>query len=222
MATQPGAWHYRVSAWTGWPGVSILWLGEMESSICNFYLSVAAHKIVQTGPWDTLACCWDVKQPTNNNQVHSVLSLLVATRAIPWVVFSVVHRLCSALECGWADLFPLLLLRIAISTFPFVLSVWFLCERNLVLNIFVWSVSIQDQSGVTSNSQLQTQFLSSFGTGHPLIYQGFPTRMVYLYYISCLRYTILAGNPQYMPLMKTKPAMLFLSPERKRANPLAS
>ena len=25
--------------------------------------------------------------------------------------------------------------------------------------------------------------------------QGFPTRMVYLYYISCLRYTILAGNP---------------------------
>ena len=28
-------------------------------------------------------------------------------------------------------------------------------------------------------------------------YRGFPTRMVYLHYISCLRYTILAGNPQY-------------------------
>ena len=25
--------------------------------------------------------------------------------------------------------------------------------------------------------------------------RGFPTRMVYLYYISCLRYTILVGNP---------------------------
>ena len=31
------------------------------------------------------------------------------------------------------------------------------------------------------------------------VYQGFPTRMVYLYYISCLRYTILVGNPRYSP-----------------------
>ena len=28
-------------------------------------------------------------------------------------------------------------------------------------------------------------------------YQGFPTRMVYFHYISCLRYTILVRNPQY-------------------------
>ena len=28
VATLPGAWHYRVSAGTSWPGVSILWLGE--------------------------------------------------------------------------------------------------------------------------------------------------------------------------------------------------
>ena len=26
--------------------------------------------------------------------------------------------------------------------------------------------------------------------------RGFPTRMVYLYYISCLTYTILVGNPR--------------------------
>ena len=32
---------------------------------------------------------------------------------------------------------------------------------------------------------------------HTHIYRGFPTRMVYLYYISCLRYTILVGNPRY-------------------------
>ena len=28
-------------------------------------------------------------------------------------------------------------------------------------------------------------------------YQGFPVRKVYLHYISCLRYTILVGNPRY-------------------------
>ena len=50
LATLPGAWRYGVGAGTGWPGVSILWLGEMESLICNFYLSVAACKIVWTDP----------------------------------------------------------------------------------------------------------------------------------------------------------------------------
>ena len=46
VATLPGAWHCWVNAGTGWPGVSILWLGEMESLICSFYLSTAARKIV--------------------------------------------------------------------------------------------------------------------------------------------------------------------------------
>ena len=50
VATLPGAWHYRVSAGTGQPGISILWLGEVESWICNFYLSVAARKIVWADP----------------------------------------------------------------------------------------------------------------------------------------------------------------------------
>ena len=31
VATLPGVWRYRVSAETGWPGVSILRLGDMES-----------------------------------------------------------------------------------------------------------------------------------------------------------------------------------------------
>ena len=44
VATLPGAWIYRVSAGTGRPGVSILLLGEVESWIRNFYLSVAACK----------------------------------------------------------------------------------------------------------------------------------------------------------------------------------
>ena len=65
VTTLPGAWCYRVSSGTSWPCVSILWLGEMESWICNFYLIVAARKIVQISPVDTLAFCWSVKQPTN-------------------------------------------------------------------------------------------------------------------------------------------------------------
>ena len=50
VATLPGAWRYRVSSGTGQPRVSILWLGEVESWICNFYLSVAARKIVWADP----------------------------------------------------------------------------------------------------------------------------------------------------------------------------
>ena len=50
VATLPGAWCSRVSAGNGRPSVSILWLGEMESLICNIYLSVAACKIVWADP----------------------------------------------------------------------------------------------------------------------------------------------------------------------------
>ena len=50
VATLSGAWRYRVSTGTGRPGVSILWLGEVERLICNFCLSVAARKIVWADP----------------------------------------------------------------------------------------------------------------------------------------------------------------------------
>ena len=46
VATLPCAWCCRVSTRTGRPGVSILRLGEMESLVCNFYLSVATRRIV--------------------------------------------------------------------------------------------------------------------------------------------------------------------------------
>ena len=32
--------------------------------VCSIKLSV------QIRPWDTLACCWDVKQPTNKQTIH--------------------------------------------------------------------------------------------------------------------------------------------------------
>ena len=50
VATLPCAWCYRVSAVTGWPGVSILWPDETKSLICNFYLSVAVRQIVWADP----------------------------------------------------------------------------------------------------------------------------------------------------------------------------
>ena len=46
VAALPGFWHYMASAGTGRSGISILWLGEVESLICNFCLSVAARKLV--------------------------------------------------------------------------------------------------------------------------------------------------------------------------------
>ena len=46
VATLLGTWRYQVSAGTGWPVVSKLWLGEVESLIWNFYVSVAAGKFV--------------------------------------------------------------------------------------------------------------------------------------------------------------------------------
>ena len=50
LTALPGARHYRVCTGTGWPGVSILRLGEVEGLICNFYLSVAARKLVWADP----------------------------------------------------------------------------------------------------------------------------------------------------------------------------
>ena len=31
----------------------------------------------QIRPWDTLACCWDVKQPTNNQQTNVVIIIII-------------------------------------------------------------------------------------------------------------------------------------------------
>ena len=57
---------YWVSAETGWPGVSMLWLDEIESLICNFYHSVEACATVWADP--SLRSCWGVKQPRNKTK----------------------------------------------------------------------------------------------------------------------------------------------------------
>ena len=52
------------------------------------------------------------------------------------------------------------------------------------------AVSGLQHSVVAQCSALRIDFVQLSGA-----YRGVPTRMVYLYYISCLRYTILAGSP---------------------------
>ena len=47
VATLPGVGHDRVGARAGWPGVSILWLAEIASSICNLCLRVTARTVVE-------------------------------------------------------------------------------------------------------------------------------------------------------------------------------
>ena len=80
VATLPGTWRYRVSAGTGWFDVSILWLGEVESWICNFYLSVAARAIVWADPslrhTSMLLGRWAVNKPTNHCSELWVLTWL--------------------------------------------------------------------------------------------------------------------------------------------------
>ena len=50
VASRPGICCFRVSAGTDWSGVSVLWLCEIESLICSFYLNVAARTIEQNRP----------------------------------------------------------------------------------------------------------------------------------------------------------------------------
>ena len=64
VATLPGAWHYWVSTETGKPSVSILWLGEEVWSAISVSLWQHVKLSEQIRPWDTLACCRDIMQPT--------------------------------------------------------------------------------------------------------------------------------------------------------------
>ena len=65
VASLQGAYHRKASASTGWPGDSVLWLKDWSATS----ISVAACTIVQADPSlrYTLACGWNVKQPTANN-----------------------------------------------------------------------------------------------------------------------------------------------------------
>ena len=86
MANLSGAWRYRVSARTGWPSVSMLWLGEMA---IKFYfqisLSVAARTIVWVDP--SLRHTLHVAGTLTNQE----------TKASPFLMYT---RLATASESG--------------------------------------------------------------------------------------------------------------------------
>ena len=50
VAALLSAWHYRVSAETGWPSVSTLWPGETENFVYIFCLSLTARTLVWADP----------------------------------------------------------------------------------------------------------------------------------------------------------------------------
>ena len=66
VATLPGAWRCRVSAGTGWP-VSIYcdWMSWKVWCATSVSVWQQVNLSEQIRPWDTLACCWDVMQPTD-------------------------------------------------------------------------------------------------------------------------------------------------------------
>ena len=87
VATLPRTWWYRVSMWLVFPGVSILWLGEMESLICNFYLSVTACTIV----WADLSLRYTSmllgRSATNKPASHSHIEEIGTQSAADWTPF---------------------------------------------------------------------------------------------------------------------------------------
>ena len=57
-----------------------------QSLMCNFYLSVAAHKIVWADP---SACWWNIKQPTNQQTISEIVQTLnwpnsFSSQILPW------------------------------------------------------------------------------------------------------------------------------------------
>ena len=97
VAALPGAWRYRVSARTGWPGVSTLWPGQKDSLIYNLSVWQQVQLSEQMRPWDTLACCWDVKQPTNNN----IFQQRQATKKHPQYIFTSARARRHMFKCAF-------------------------------------------------------------------------------------------------------------------------
>ena len=76
VAPLPAAWQYSTSTWTGWPRISVLWLGEMVSVICSLCLGVVACPAV----WADLSlrCTLPVAGMLTLNFPVSVVKILIS------------------------------------------------------------------------------------------------------------------------------------------------
>ena len=89
--------------------------------------------------------------------------------------------------------------------FSFRVSHLCMIFRSLLLVFKVTVIVGKDKELLMSNSLLISRncvvfilFLKrKISSIIQFLYRGFPTRMLYLYYVSCLRYTILVRNPWY-------------------------
>ena len=83
MATVSNAWCYRVSNGTGWPGVSVPWLGEIAISILvgQYYIALSQH----VRPWYTLAEMWTNHETACFANHHGYLILAIWWQTFMWV-----------------------------------------------------------------------------------------------------------------------------------------
>ena len=123
MATLPGAWHYRVSAGTGRPGVSILWLNEVESLVYSFCLSVAASKIVWADPSLRYTCMLLGRWATNQQQPHPDPPMPPRPVSVSVLSVSVCLSVCLSL-CLSVSLSVSLCIFLSVTIFSACLSVW--------------------------------------------------------------------------------------------------
>ena len=86
----------------------MLWLGEIAHLICNFYLSGSIYNCLsRSNPEILSACCWDVKQPTNNNSELKpsagifLTSICVADQVWRGTVFFCIWCDNHAKSSGW-------------------------------------------------------------------------------------------------------------------------
>ena len=68
---------------TGWPDVSMLWLGETASLICSFCLCVAAHTIVYTDLFRRYTLC--AAQTFSNQETNQILLLVEVRGSHIWL-----------------------------------------------------------------------------------------------------------------------------------------
>ena len=155
VATLPGAWRYGVSTGTVRSGVSILWLGEVEvGSATSISVWQQVKLSEQIRPWDTLACCWDVKQP-GNKQTYLCLSDWLASWYACWYSMVIALVWIEALPAAGHILNTTQYFHE--MSFPMWKNSWSHLEYNSILSYQHFISHVEDHLG-TSWIQLNTLY----------------------------------------------------------------
>ena len=92
-------WRYTISAGTGWPAVSILWVAEVDCMTCYFCLSVAARTLVQAklSLRNALRIAWTWSDVVTN----SVSVTMSYCLDVKWCGYSVNATMLYCLDVKW-------------------------------------------------------------------------------------------------------------------------